>query len=166
MSVVLSEFIPLFVGIILFDVGVFVNVVIPGNQRPCVVEGFHCVAAVDEIRVLSPSHDGAHSLAGCLSGQPCLFHFSPGLFCNNLFDFIVVIFLRAGNCKECGKLNHIPVPFGGSCAAPCLCGVICHAALARIGIGAAAAASAKDRHCQRRGHKECRNFSSFHRNLL
>ena len=103
MSVILSQLVPFFVGIISLNIGVVIQIIIQRHKCSCLIELTHSVSAVNKIRIFASGDQGANCLGSRLAGKPCLIHFHPGLFCDDLLNFIVVINLRSGNGEESCK---------------------------------------------------------------
>ena len=91
LAVILTEGVPLLIGEQRLEVGILLQIVVPGYQHALVVQGHHGLAAVNEIGIITAGDDGADCLGGSLSGQPGLLHFRADLLRDEVHNLVVVI---------------------------------------------------------------------------
>ena len=106
LAVILADLIPFRIGVEILDVGIFIQVIIQGNQGACLIQLNLSVAAVYEVRVFTAGNHGPHSFLCGLACQPGFFDFSACDFGNFSLYFVVIVDFRTRNCKKCGKFLY------------------------------------------------------------
>ena len=99
MTVILSEFIPLFIGIEFFEQRILLKIRIPCDQHVIGIEIIVIHAAVYEIRCITWCDDNINGFIISYTIKIWLFYLNTGLLCNNVRNLIVIADLIARICN-------------------------------------------------------------------